>query len=105
MTLDWLKQRPIAHHGLHNKSKGIAENVLTAFYLAADQNFPIMLDGCLTKDGAVIVYHDHLSALSLEAKIIGCLARVLSDKKLVIAMVLFKARRMFLINFKVEHRY
>lgn len=82
MTFDWLTQRPIAHRGLHDVKKNIAENSLTAFYEAADHNFPIMLDACLTKDGVVIVYHDHLSVSSSNPKIIDGLAKDVVGQKI-----------------------
>lgn len=82
MTLDWLKRRPIAHRGLHDKAKNIEENSLSAFLAAMDQNFPIMLDACLTKDGVVVVYHEHLSPRFADIPIIECLAKDVIGQRL-----------------------
>ena len=55
---DWLTTRPIAHRGLHNPTT-LIENSLEAFQAAIDYNYPIELDLHLSKDGEVIVFHDH----------------------------------------------
>lgn len=55
-----LKGAHIAHRGLHDINKKIPENSLAAFQKAVDQNFPIEIDVHLTKDGRVVVFHDHL---------------------------------------------
>ena len=57
----WLLDRPIAHRGYHKKEDGIPENSLPAFKRAVDHNFNIELDVQLTRDGKVIVFHDHLT--------------------------------------------
>jgi glycerophosphoryl diester phosphodiesterase len=56
--LDWLVARPIAHRGLHNKSKGIVENTSSAFASAIDGNYTIECDLQITKDGEAVVFHD-----------------------------------------------
>lgn len=48
-----------AHRGLHNNEKGIPENSLMAFRLAAEKGFGIELDLQLTCDKKVVVHHDH----------------------------------------------
>ena len=58
MPTDWLRNRPIAHRGLHDPSKGIAENSLSAFRAAADAGYPIELDVQLSRDGEAMVFHD-----------------------------------------------
>lgn len=55
----WLLDRPIAHRGYHKKEDNIPENSLPAFQRAIDHNFNIELDVQLTKDGKVVVFHDH----------------------------------------------
>ena len=47
-----------AHRGLHNRDKGIPENSLPAFRLAAKHGFGAELDVHLTKDGHLAVIHD-----------------------------------------------
>lgn len=48
----------IAHRGLYNNEKGIPENSLAAFDLAAKNGYAIEFDIRLTKDGEVVVLHD-----------------------------------------------
>lgn len=47
-----------AHRGLHNLEKGIPENTLKAFRLAAECGFGMEFDLQLTGDGEVVVHHD-----------------------------------------------
>lgn len=55
---DWLVARPIAHRGLHTKSKGIIENTESAFAAAIKQDYAIECDVQLTADGEAMVFHD-----------------------------------------------
>jgi glycerophosphoryl diester phosphodiesterase len=55
---DWLVARPIAHRGLHAKSKGIIENAESAFDAAIKVNYAIECDVQLTADGEAMVFHD-----------------------------------------------
>ena len=55
---DWLVARPIAHRGLHAKSKGIIENTESAFAAAIKGNYAIECDVQLTADGEAMVFHD-----------------------------------------------
>lgn len=57
---DWVhfRQWRYAHRGLHNKEKGIPENSLAAFKLAAANGFGAELDVHLMKDGRLAVIHD-----------------------------------------------
>lgn len=50
--------RPIAHRGLHDKSRGIIENSKSAFANAIAKGFGIECDLQLSKDGQPIVLHD-----------------------------------------------
>jgi glycerophosphoryl diester phosphodiesterase len=52
----WLRQRPVAHRGLHDAAR--PENSPAAFEAAAQAGFPIELDVHLTADGAAVVFHD-----------------------------------------------
>jgi glycerophosphoryl diester phosphodiesterase len=55
---DWLTARPIAHRGLHDRARGIIENMPGAALAAIDGNFAIECDIQLTADGEAMVYHD-----------------------------------------------
>lgn len=56
---DWITSIPIAHRGFFDNDQGIPENSLMAFQRAVDKGYAIELDVMLTKDGYVVVYHDH----------------------------------------------
>ena len=56
--IDWIKQRPVAHRGLHDPQQGIIENTKTAFAAAIQHNYTIECDLQLTKDGNVVIFHD-----------------------------------------------
>ncbi len=47
-----------AHRGLYEKDQSVAENSLEAFRRAATEGYGVELDVQLTKDGAVVVFHD-----------------------------------------------
>lgn len=53
------KKYDYAHRGLHDVEKGVPENSLKAFSLAAVSGFGMELDLQLTKDNYVVVHHDH----------------------------------------------
>jgi glycerophosphoryl diester phosphodiesterase len=55
---DWLMARPVAHRGLHDRARGIIENMPGAALAAIDGNFGIECDIQLTADGEAIVHHD-----------------------------------------------
>jgi len=55
---EWLTARPVAHRGLHDRARGIVENMPAAFKAAIAANFSIELDVQLTADGEAIVHHD-----------------------------------------------
>ena len=55
---DWLTARPVAHRGLHDRARGVIENMPSAFQAAIAGNFAIELDVQLTADGEAIVHHD-----------------------------------------------
>ncbi len=48
-----------AHRGLHDNLSDAPENTLAAFQKAVDAGYGIELDVQLTKDGRVVVVHDH----------------------------------------------
>jgi glycerophosphoryl diester phosphodiesterase len=56
----WLTARPVAHRGLHDRTRGVIENMPAAFQAAIAGNFSIELDVQLTADGDAIVHHDNV---------------------------------------------
>lgn len=54
----FITERPIAHRGLHDKSKGVIENTPSAFNAAIAHNFAMECDVQLTSDGEAVVFHD-----------------------------------------------
>src|SRR3954449_12822127 len=55
---DWLTARPVAHRGLHDRSRGIIENMPAAAAAAVAENFAIECDIQLSADGEAMVHHD-----------------------------------------------
>jgi glycerophosphoryl diester phosphodiesterase len=55
---DWLTARPVAHRGLHDRTRGIIENMPAAALAAIDGHFAIECDVQLTDDGEAMVHHD-----------------------------------------------
>src|SRR3984893_12085765 len=55
---DWLTARPVAHRGLHDRARGIIENMPGAAQAAIADNFSIECDIQLTADGEAMVHHD-----------------------------------------------
>ncbi len=54
----WLTARPIAHRGLHSRSKGLIENTVAAAEAAAAKNYAIECDVQRSRDGEAVVFHD-----------------------------------------------
>jgi glycerophosphoryl diester phosphodiesterase len=54
----WLTARPVAHRGLHDRARGIIENMPTAALAAVDGNYSIECDIQLSADGEAMVHHD-----------------------------------------------
>ena len=57
-AFDWLTRRPIAHRGLHDGNKTIAENSMAAFRAAMEAGFAIECDIHIAADGVPVVFHD-----------------------------------------------
>src|SRR4051794_33423868 len=55
---DWLTARPVAHRGLHDRARGIIENMPGAAAAAIAGNFAIECDIQLSADGEAMVHHD-----------------------------------------------
>jgi glycerophosphoryl diester phosphodiesterase len=55
---DWLTARPVAHRGLHDRARGIIENMPGAAQAAISGNFGIECDIQLSADGEAMVHHD-----------------------------------------------
>jgi glycerophosphoryl diester phosphodiesterase len=51
--------RPIAHRGLHDRTRGIIENSLAAFSAAIEKGYAIECDVHLSRDGVPFVFHDN----------------------------------------------
>jgi glycerophosphoryl diester phosphodiesterase len=51
--------RPVAHRGLHDKSRGVIENTISAAEAAIAGGFGIECDIQLSADGEAMVFHDH----------------------------------------------
>lgn len=56
---DVFRTRPIAHRGLHDVSRGIAENSRAAFQAAIAGGYGIEFDLQMSADGEAMVFHDH----------------------------------------------
>lgn len=50
--------RPIAHRGLHDRSRGIIENTASAFTAAIEKGYAIECDVQLSRDGIPMIFHD-----------------------------------------------
>lgn len=74
----------IAHRGLHNIKKGVAENSFSAYGEAIKRNLPIEIDIRLSSDGEVVVFHDDdlLRVCGVDKKVIDLSLRELRDLKL-----------------------
>ncbi|MEK1890457.1 MAG: glycerophosphodiester phosphodiesterase [Phyllobacterium sp.] len=57
-SVDWLREVPIAHRGLHDLNRTRWENTLSAFEAAAGAGYAIECDVHLSADGKAIVFHD-----------------------------------------------
>ena len=55
---DWVMKRPIAHRGLHERSKGIIENSKQAALAAITRDLAIECDVQISRDGEAMVFHD-----------------------------------------------
>src|SRR6201998_3892251 len=55
---DWLTAGAVGHRGLHDRARGIVENMPAAAQAAVDGNFAIECDIQLTADGEAMVHHD-----------------------------------------------
>ncbi len=84
MNKKWLTDFPFAHRGLHNPSKGMVENALSAFHAANENGHGFELDILLSKDDKAMVFHDvSLDRLtSVTGKIQDFTARELAEIKL-----------------------
>ncbi len=58
MNADWLKDRPIAHRGLHDGNAAVFENSMSAFQAAIDAGYAIECDVHLSADRVPVVFHD-----------------------------------------------
>ena len=75
---DWLTARPVAHRGLHDRARGIIENMPGAAMAAIDGRFSIECDIQLTADGEAMVHHDDALGRLTEGS--GALLGLTSDQ-------------------------
>ena len=54
----WLTARPVAHRGLHDRARGVVENMPGAIAAAIAGQFSIEVDLQLSADGEAMVHHD-----------------------------------------------
>ncbi|MDW6022809.1 glycerophosphodiester phosphodiesterase [Mesorhizobium sp. BAC0120] len=57
--ISWIKERPVAHRGLHDLNRTRWENTLSAFAAAIEKNYAIECDVHLSGDGVPVVIHDN----------------------------------------------
>ncbi|UTD28794.1 glycerophosphodiester phosphodiesterase family protein [Bradyrhizobium sp. WD16] len=57
-TPAWLTAQPVAHRGLHDRSRGVIENTPSSVAAAAQAGFAIEVDLQLSSDGEAMVHHD-----------------------------------------------
>jgi glycerophosphoryl diester phosphodiesterase len=65
---DWLTARPVAHRGLHDRIRGIIENMPGAAQAAIAGHFGIECDIQLSADGEAMVHHDDALGRLTEGK-------------------------------------
>jgi len=58
IKVNWLRERPIAHRGLHDVNAGIYENTLSAISAAMKRDYPVEFDLQLSVDKVPMVFHD-----------------------------------------------
>ncbi len=75
---DWLTARPVAHRGLHDRARGVVENMPGAALAAVEGNFSIECDIQLTADGEAMVHH--VDALGRLTEGSGTLLGMTSDQ-------------------------
>lgn len=69
--LEWMREVPIAHRGLHDIKNRRVENSLSAVRAAMENSFSIEVDLQLTKDKKLVVFHDHtLDRLTTESGLV-----------------------------------
>ena len=57
--VNWLREKPFAHRGLHDARKGIYENTLEACKAAMDAGYNMEVDLQPSLDGVPMVFHDY----------------------------------------------
>ena len=88
---DWLTARPVAHRGLHDRGRGIVENMPGAFAAAVAGNFGIETDLQLTADGEAMVHHDDVLGRLTEGS--GALLDMTAAQLKQVAFMSFHYRR------------
>ncbi len=57
--LTWIKEKLIAHRGLHTLDKKVPENSMLAIKKAVEKNYGVEFDINVLGDGNVVVFHDN----------------------------------------------
>ncbi len=72
MKFSFLSKTPVAHRGLHGAN--VPENSLAAFTAAKEAGYAVETDVRLTKDGALVLFHDDdLNRMcGVDKKVIDC---------------------------------
>ncbi len=58
--INWLRETPIAHRGLHDKANGRFENTLSAAKAAMENGYAIEVDLHPSREGVPMVFHDNV---------------------------------------------
>lgn len=105
-----------AHRGLHDIDRGLPENSLRAFRLAAEYGYGAELDVHLSKDGRLVVMHDEslLRTAGVDKKICDCTAQELdalhlegTEEKIPCleeVLPIFEGRTPLVIEIKAYHK-
>lgn len=59
-SAEWIRQKPIAHRGLHDKNAGRLENSLSAVRAAVEHGYAIEVDLHPSSDMVPMVFHDNM---------------------------------------------
>ncbi|MEN9824537.1 MAG: hypothetical protein RI953_282 [Pseudomonadota bacterium] len=112
VSVDFLKEHPIAHRGYFDNSGATPENSLAAILEAVNQGFACELDVMLSRDGEVMVFHDDslermcsrselfadMSAIELQSMRLGTSGEGIPTLQRVLAYV--QGRRPLIIELK-----
>ncbi len=58
-SVNWLRDSPISHRALHDKSRQVYENTLSAAQASVEAGYPIEVDLQISSDTVPMVFHDY----------------------------------------------